>query len=1589
MPIAAAYSSDYGCEMDNVCSVENLFGDPASGVTCYADAARALTVTRAPPGVDRVRLCEALLQVRHGLSPSPAPLILRHVIYILTKKADDDKAHDQSAGARRRAAYWRLVGEAHAATEQPVGLPSALAEAAGKTLREGADVEVEAVVKAMCRLPSIRAPLEVRAAFAGAACFASGRPGVDSLALDLLKEYGDAQSRCPNPKRVHVAVLRHLLEDAIAAPAPVVVRAALPIIQSGIFASAAAILEQKSYFSSLYEWLGAESPSVYLPRAVNLLIRGCVAAARGEINFREESQVYIHPNSTGKRKVPGSGTILDRDGRDIGGENDRHAALPRDIMIPLVFFREVTRILTRRLSVTSPNLQERQRYSTRKTVIDTLASLFGTASALNIYRPSYDFYPHSKVHERKKSRKDDRTSLEPAEDRNTCAISDPDAGPQRYGFSVSVDIVAAFRAVIASIMENSVENTCGGTEDEETGCLIVGCKAMSNALELSLDAVLPAVNPALTLIASQVHSTSSEGFEALTKLMIVLIDTHSATRQLPSLFRALSASSGQLARLARLFQDQSTKSALVKAIASAPRGQAESCIVSLADLQTKFSPSDATPFALLCGLIFESTSALEQQSLVRVIVSVVEPRLIEAVKGENADPAPEVIFLRASILYAMASTGASLESDLFANSLFSDSGSCTSGSDTCNTQSSISEIDRAEGCHEKQHPPSKLSKARRLKLALAMGTSYLTRAKEPLFDCAQLQRYWLQIHLRYLVGLAHICAMDRDLISSRRLTTFEHASVEQTKHVDQRFDLVSFSGLEVVLQECWCLLGRILACDFQSLPSKGIDVKQHQQKHVESSESSKREHPINKRGGQGEMSKSGTLRFRLPLLVTIGGRSDAAGVIQLGASLIDIMVTRGLNKLGAYGTSEEVQIANRGIEKLVAVCLTVEDSLDTVWDVLWESYAVSDVLIEVLESIVADMPRAYVNRALSRCRAMPRYYFRSRAKDEVRFSECCASVVGSELDETSRQAIRVLAERSNFGENIADIGNGNWIRSAVQVDGSEGILLALESSVGDRKVIRRLQKQMCKEARNSGLASMGWLLRGLSILLDSLINNYLEPGPYSSDDTNPLYDLSSNNLKFWCKEVIRFVPKVEVAVLKALHITRECQKPDEVVIIEGSDENLAFACARDLVLLWCRFQPGKRLSPRSKIGLSQARADMNDCGFVRELLDALNSHVGHLVRATLGVALSRCDFPRHHGAPNDLREPKSAALQMICASCKGNPPVYRLAYTAGSEAWSHLDSNYVASAMVAISLRWIQTDIDAWSRAGAMLLESVAFSDRRESNHEIANAAVDAVLKELERGNLRVIRAAETLLVKSYGNSASELACEVLRSTLAQMTEWGWLGAAVDRAQLDNSTSGSEVGKFDVVRGALAGVDGWARSARHGHAPAATTWNAEVILALLSRICAVETIRSHADGSLVSMCIFICCVFLKQSSSGKRAKSVGIAWAARLLIQSALSDVSPPTARVYAACGQAHSLLSRAGSREVTRVALVDLCISLSRAHDAHARRAALAGAVDLIRALGEEEMAQALQDLPDSAKDVLRAIREEYMSEEKYSGKV
>jgi hypothetical protein len=353
--------------------------------------------------------------------------------------------------------------------------------------------------------------------------------------------------------------------------------------------------------------------------------------------------------------------------------------------------------------------------------------------------------------------------------------------------------------------------------------------------------------------------------------------------------------------------------------------------------------------------------------------------------------------------------------------------------------------------------------------------------------------------------------------------------------------------------------------------------------------------------------------------------------------------------------------------------------------------------------------------------------------------------------------------------------------------------------------------------------------------------------------------------------------------------------------------------------------------------------------------------------------------------------PDPDAAGALCAFVRtGSRAVCRLAL--GEEA-----ADAITIRVAAASLHWLSARTESTRRVGEQVLQSVVGGEGARC--ALSSAVCAGVRLELERGRLRMIRAARVLLASGAGDASLVVAC--LQLVVEKMRIWRWTDGDVLECDEDAS-AGAVVGADDVVGGrgaetsedrchfvheALCGADTWTRAqtGRGGK------WGAEHTLQLIARCCASR----HVPARTIILALRICAVSIKQAqaaaASSESAPS-GILWGVRGAVAAILSRPSRLDADTMVALSRVHETVAAAccarGHAAAPPVAVamtVDAARALTEVTSGAVRRAASAGVGALLGAGGSGDCvagaAMVLLDT-DAARDVLRAVRAEFVDD-------
>jgi hypothetical protein len=1486
----------------------------APGVTTYAAAAKALT-TSAHPVPHRIALCRTLLAHAHSLAPHPAPLVLSHAIYALTVSGDC------------REDYWPVAATAHIASGAP--LPASVATAAANALRAGKDSrpgERYAAARALAVIPPIRAPLEVRAQLAAAACVAVAdgegdegeRAEIRTLAVRLMREYEDAQTRCANPKRVLAAVLQSMISDVVALPEtePKLTAVAMATVQAGIFASPTGVLESNSHYASLYTWVAKIADDARLSHALSAILRGCVSASQ---NIGLES---IAGSASAVAEAAALGVGGKRKQAILYDEHDPKQSLPRSILVPLVFFKDMVRCLCARLHAA----KEFGNTTKQTATLRALASFLATASALGIYRPSYD---STLAVASKKAKLVAKTSKKAMGDTPSAPLSF-DTNRERGAndnISVGSDIASIFQNVASLLL------TLQHSDESTFSILLAGCDTLHQALRLSLDAVTSEIPSLLVVLATHaaLASSSQTTVESLSSVMCALINTHAASRQLPVLFAHLVAGGcPQIGRLSNVWQTVDVRDAIVQAVKVAPRGQADLIIRSMANLM----PSDTTgstlksgndhelrhgisQVVLLSSLVLESAPAIEHPSLALAFERAFVPALVKAVGPESKRSSRDALFLRASILFVMASTGVPLTSPLFRNSLFRDGKAerVIYSEDYSSPDSDSSGYESAE--RAKQERLARSAPVPRFRQALALGAAWKpikTRRSSMSAKLASPGRNevvdkkrpaaLLLVHLRYLASLAQVCASDVNLSGDE---------------IDD--------PLQVALSEAWLL--------FEQLDVPAV-----------LGALSSLESPT------GEMHVFGK------------GENDALSFARLGSSLVGLTMKSGSSSI-SVNVEDIDSLTTRGFISFVQLALVADSSFDAVWEDLWESPLIRGVLVRTMCKLVnqnGDYSQSAICSALERCASVPTRYLSD--SDDLKLASLCISAVkavSADGNMINHAAMRLLALRRRVG-NDAFSSKAVWMKAAVGLSGTESIVQVLalpcqscetENGKRDTQAKRSLKARgrLADIAVNAGLPSMAWFVRGAT---DS-----------SRDTTTGIVTVVSA-LERSVLEALdgRHIGEKDVAFLAIRDVVRLVQS-----LPINSTANKAAAVVKQ--------DGGSGSSPALNLD-EQAERVQKDRGVLRGVMS-------RLIRYALPQCCA-CDSSGGCAASNAAIKLlceicvgwQPPYRVVFCSDSDGmtaDSTAIHIAATALS--WASLPSSSENGRAVLATL--VSTDPSARTRAIRDALSQCVLQALNRSQVNFVGPArvLLAEGKHIQRGRadadiaVGALRAAVAAM-GGWGWFAADTA----DTTNQDLSEDG--------------SAHDEMARVRVVTDAVCAAEGWARHCGGKAAQSVACEIVQLLVRVVSVsrvqayssatvsiralcICDVLIKQQHAatDGEI---------------STGALLWGVQ---RAGVCILSHVSSVSGAVCTALGRVHESVSACSGAAASVVCAAMLGDLSRGLAGVRSGDARRAAAQGAAALVAAVGDDGVAKVMSALEtDQAKDVLRALRAEVVGELRYRGR-
>lgn len=759
------------------------------GVEGYAGAARALTVARAPPGVDRVALSKFLLDARSEFFPSPAALVFKHVVYALSHH------EGEFADTERKQQYWGLLHVAHSIASQDGALrvPLEIAVAATRALKDGTQEEAEAVARCLVQLPEIHAPLEKRAELVGASlCAAANGWEVVSAAEELVQQYHATQTRCGNAKRVFSCAQKHLLRPVVRLEGTRLGTLAAPIVKKGLFASPASVTEEGSYFRTLYSAI--EGAPEEAARMAAVALDGCAEACRDT----EETSA----TATG---ITNGGLKRKRGEADVSLSSNPTQALPQRVLIPLTLFRNLCQSAIRMLRAASVLDQSVAALAYAEAVLRR-------GSALELYRPSYDKRTTSTdARKAKKARMPPEKRSKKTAERTTSPPRTSELLQQ-----VCTLVVEAGRAGRTQKRGEDADNSRRVHADErkleerQHKMAVLGCATLSAALHVSLDAVARSIPEMLDFAGAHAELENKDVSSAAADLIRSVLKAYISIRQLPELLGLISARE-RCTRLLPIFEQGAVRQAMQDAVQSLPRGQAASCLEAL--FWEDATADEASRLAFMWSLVCESASAFEHRTIANALEAKIAPLLVR----HGPRTAMALTMVRSSVLHTMNVHGMELQDGLFAGTLFAGCGrsplAASADSDSSSPDSDSSDYD------------SDTAEARKKRNAFAVssaGRFLVLFHTEPAGGAVDLHTpAAVATNLRFYAELAQCCAADpllrvddprsADARTRRRLSFTPRAGEDERNR----------SPLEAAIGRVWAL--------FEHVPPEADDVvRSHQ-----------------------------------------------------------------------------------------------------------------------------------------------------------------------------------------------------------------------------------------------------------------------------------------------------------------------------------------------------------------------------------------------------------------------------------------------------------------------------------------------------------------------------------------------------------------------------------------------------------------------------------------------------------------------------------------------------------------------------------------------------------------------------------------
>lgn len=1562
-------------------------------VSSYADAARVLSGGASSPNLlaaHRVALCRALLEYSQQLAPPPTNLILKHVYYALVSSKPEFDSPDE------RTQYWNLLADIRVVNGGPA-CPNALLQSASRTLRSTSSKERIAVCRAICANPCLLdKPLESLVSVAAASLSHLDEPVVRLAAQLALNAYADAQKRCLNPRRIMGCLLPELVNAAFRSYGidQGFAEKAANIVCDGLFASVSGVLERRSYFSELYDWMRDAAPPDQLFRVTEMLLRGSVSSARSSPGGNEpgrlatESHGIRFNNADGKHR---SKLVGDEIGSNPSFVDDAEGQpLPRAILIPLILFKYILNALTDRL--------KNRDQSFVVDVLRAIESALKTAFRFGIYRISYDARPTTRSASR--SSEDSQTMIESGNEHGqgfaskkrklrdgTTAVSSPKDIHETPAGDV---ILAAISAVSLRLSELSEEcrvldsaSQSRRTDEFSRNSLALsfeaGCRVICQALKLSLDACMKDCEPIRSILTIVSASVPDFVLHSLSSVFIALIEAHAATRQLPQFFSEFLAGRKSLLEATfRLWNVEPVRASLSRALFASPRGHAATIVHTLSC--SSLLPHAAAQIAFLVSFVLESVPLSENDGVLKEIESELLKRLAHQAdlkRGNRLDYASYIphVTLFSSLLYEMTASGESLNSGKLTVAICQmDQISQEHKVETRGTMKPARQHEVANDNMCIARPEHSNSFERLLALGEAWKKT-TKRKKRSTEESSVIRLNTLCHYLRFFVSLAHNCAL-AEVPAQETISSHQSAGIR----------------LVDVLRESWLLVDCLCEGIFALDAARPLCVSQSSDARINVNTVTE---PLSRRCVQ--------LSGSLATLMASVRYEDV-----VGKSCLDMLETN-VSHGHKPAVHRDNSVGASGFVKFLCLALTEGDAVDSVWDDLWECKLVQTHIVSAFCMLSrATNSNAQLLNALRRSLKIPFDYL-SEANEEA-MSKHCASLVqrtGSKHgpDYVDVGAVRLLARLRRIHADILDCSTNQWFRVAPFVGGSENIvatLAVLEASTGE-DLVSRLEPFFL----TSGLSGLSWYIRAMKCLNEvaersgksmhavlqvpvvvyEIFRKVLSAleASVSARLTAPDADISSKD------DALRAITDL---IRLVIELRAEVLRPDEPHLRQGSNVH-------------------GRAAERMREVDSLESERMNSIAAMRRTASRL-----------LRIATPVCCTASKGKSGKISRAP----VDMLCAICCGRPPLYlnvwKDAEFDGVDEVMEMSKAGLALRLAATGLAWLRVADDKLSSAndekamalrvaGEKLLRALTVERSNQFSKRLAHAISQAVVEGLSIGQNWMVYAARVLLSSEHTNwldidivlwSLRTATEEVRRMkmrdsplvsdsemSVINVTEGGFAKNAPESKSSRREPCSSEQ-SVHLATAAVEGAEEWVYLSGRRRQRHIAGWVCEIILQRVTCICESVLATDVDANAVILSSLRICDLLVRKQRDVNRSapiSSSGLLWCSRGIVATCLFNSGKLSAEVARQVARVHeSVSSLVRSEVVCRAMLRDLCNALSEACSGAVRRAATGSVAALSSKVGVDGVKLVATSLDDNAKEVLRMLREDALAERTYKGR-